>query len=150
MRQVGCSWPDRPPDYGPSTTVYNRFDRGSHSGVRARLFATPSAQAELPEDIGIDRTAVPARGAAGGGRRLRKLRPSGARVVVKPSKSPQQQMVAGAGSASAPAPAPFADIPVAPALLGKVPASPRLLADRGCDVNSLRDLFRASKTDVVI
>jgi transposase len=31
--KVGCRWSDCPPAYGPSTTVYNRFNRWSKAGV---------------------------------------------------------------------------------------------------------------------
>ena len=34
----GCRWCDCPPDYGPHTTMYNRFVRWAHRGVWERLF----------------------------------------------------------------------------------------------------------------
>lgn len=39
--KVGCRWCDCPPDYGPSTTIYNRFNRWSHRkrGVRTAVYA---------------------------------------------------------------------------------------------------------------
>lgn len=90
--RVGCRWQDCPPDYGPSTTIYNRFNRWSHRGLWARIFATLSAQAELPGDLSpgdlsIDRTAVRAHRSAHGGKGGRKFRPSGARVAVRPPRS---------------------------------------------------------------
>ena len=92
--RVGCRWQDCPPDYGPSTTIYNRFNRWSHRGLWARLFATLSAQAELPHDLSIDSTAVRAHRSAHGGtegprqrKGGRKFRQSGARVAVQPPKS---------------------------------------------------------------
>ncbi len=85
--QAGCRWQDCPPCYGPSTTIYNRFNRWSHKGLWMRIFTTLSAQAGLPDELSIDSTAVrahrPAHGANGG----RIFRPSGARVVVRPRKS---------------------------------------------------------------
>ena len=44
----------------------------------------------------------------------------------------------------------WADISVAPALLDKLSAPTRLLADRGYDANSLRARLTASKTEAVI
>lgn len=90
--RVGCRWQDCPADYGPSTTIYNRFNRWSHRGLWARIFATLSAQAELPADLSpgelsIDSTAVRAHRSAHGGKGGRKFRPSGARVAVRPPKS---------------------------------------------------------------
>lgn len=85
--RIGCRWEDCPADYGPPTTIYNRFNRWSHRGLRGRIFATLAAQAELPGDLSIDSTAVRAHRSAHGGKGGRKLRPSGARVAVQPPKS---------------------------------------------------------------
>ena len=48
--RVGCRWQDCPSDYGPATTVYNRFNRWSHRGLWGRIFATLSARVELAGD----------------------------------------------------------------------------------------------------
>ena len=85
--KTGCRWQDCPAGYGPSTTIYNRFNRWSHRGLWARIFATLSARAELPDDLSIDSTAVRAHRSAHGGKGGRKFRPSGARVAVRPPKS---------------------------------------------------------------
>jgi transposase len=85
--RVGCRWEDCPADYGPSTTIYNRFNRWSHRGLWGRIFATLAAQAELPGDLSIDSTAVRAHRSAHGGKGGRKFRPSGARVAVQPPRS---------------------------------------------------------------
>ena len=34
----GCRWCDCPPEYGPPTTIYNRFVRWAERGVWERLF----------------------------------------------------------------------------------------------------------------
>jgi transposase len=85
--RVGCRWRDCPPDYGPATTIYNRFNRWSHRGLWARIFSTLAAQAGFPDDLSIDSTAVRAHRSAHGGKGGRTFRPSGARVVVRPQKS---------------------------------------------------------------
>lgn len=85
--RVGCRWQDCPPDYGPSTTIYNRFNRWSRRGLWGRIFTILSAQTELPDDLSIDSTAVRAHRSAHGGKGGRKFRPSGARVAVRPPKS---------------------------------------------------------------
>ena len=46
--RTGCRWQDCTPEYGPSTTIYNRFNRWSHRGLWTRIFATLSAQADPP------------------------------------------------------------------------------------------------------
>ena len=85
--RVGCRWQDCPPDYGPSTTIYNRFNRWSRRGLWTRIFTILSAQAGLPDDLSIDSTAVRAHRSAHGGKGGRKFRPSGARVAGQPRKS---------------------------------------------------------------
>jgi transposase len=35
--RVGCPWRDLPSQYGPYTTVYNRFNRWSYAGVWDRI-----------------------------------------------------------------------------------------------------------------
>ena len=85
--RTGCRWQDCPPEYGPSTAICNRFNRWSHRGLGTRIFATLAAQAELPDDLSIDSTAVRAHRSAHGGKGGRKLRPSGARVAGRAPKS---------------------------------------------------------------
>lgn len=34
----GCRWCDCPPEYGPSTTIYNRFVRWAERGIWENLF----------------------------------------------------------------------------------------------------------------
>lgn len=77
--RVGCRWEDCPPAYGPATTIYNRFNRWSHRGLWGRIFATLATQAELPDDLSIDSSAVRAHRSAHGGKGGRKFRPSGGR-----------------------------------------------------------------------
>ena len=85
--QSGCRWIDCPAEYGPATTIYNRFNRWSHRGLWTRIFAALAARAELPEELSIDSTAVRAHRSAHGGKGGRKFRPSGARVAGRPPKS---------------------------------------------------------------
>ena len=85
--QSGCRWIDCPAEYGPATTIYNRFNRWSHRGLWTRIFAALAARAELPEELSSDSTAVRAHRSAHGGKGGRKFRPSGARAVVPARKS---------------------------------------------------------------
>lgn len=83
----GCRWKDCPVVYGPPTTIYNRFNRWSWKGLWGRIFSELVAQAEIPEDLSIDSTAVRAHRSAHGGKGGRRLRPSGARVAARPPRS---------------------------------------------------------------
>ncbi|MFL5530942.1 MAG: transposase [Gemmatimonadales bacterium] len=57
--RCGCHWQDCPPDYGPYTTVYNRFNRWSRRGLWQIIFET--LVRETPNDTRcIDSTSIKA------------------------------------------------------------------------------------------
>ena len=65
--QSGCRWRDCPPEYGPSTTVYNRYNRWSQKGHWQYLFAELTAVLSgTPEQISIDASHVKVHRCAGG------------------------------------------------------------------------------------
>ena len=66
--KVGCRWQDCPPEYGPYTTVYNRFNRWSARGIWQRIFETVADPTEPPEEAALDSTHVKAHRCAGGGK----------------------------------------------------------------------------------
>lgn len=66
---VGWHWRDCPPDHVPSTTIDDRFKRWSQRGLGTRIFATLSAEAQLPSELSIHTTAVRAHQSVQGGRR---------------------------------------------------------------------------------
>ena len=75
--QSGCRWRDCPPEYGPSTTVYNRYNRWSQKGHWQYLFAAlTAALSGTPEQISIDASHVKVHRCAGGGKGGLLLRPS--------------------------------------------------------------------------
>lgn len=80
--KAGCRWKDCPAVYGPSTTIYNRFNRWSRRGLWSRIFAELVTHAVMPDELSIDSTAVRAHRSAHGGKGGRRFRPSGARVVA--------------------------------------------------------------------
>mgnify|MGYP003348871974 CR=1 FL=1 len=72
----GCRWRDCPPEYGPSTTIYNRFVRWAERCVWERLFRELAARGRSTGTQMIDSTHIKAhRSAAGakGGKILRRL-----------------------------------------------------------------------------
>ena len=85
--KVGCRWCDCPADYGPSTTVYNRFNRWSHRGFWVRLLDALVDAGAVTRSTAIDSTYVKAQraafGAKGGVRRRRLV----ARAVAGPPRS---------------------------------------------------------------
>ncbi len=67
--QSGCRWRDCPPGYGPSTTVYNRYNRWSQKGIWQYMFAELTASfAGTLEQVSIDSTHVKAHRSAAGGK----------------------------------------------------------------------------------
>ena len=61
-----------PAEYGPDTTVYNRYHRRSRKGIRRYPFASPVS---TPDEIAIDGTRIEARRRAGGGKGMLTLKP---------------------------------------------------------------------------
>lgn len=66
VMQSGCRWRDCPSEYGPATTVYNRFLRWSKKGVWEKMFLELSGIAGTHHENSIDSTAIKAHRAAHG------------------------------------------------------------------------------------
>jgi transposase len=66
--KTGCRWQDCPSEYGPYTTVYNRFNRRSGRGIWQTIFETVAGSPEPPEEVALDSTHVKAHRCAGGGK----------------------------------------------------------------------------------
>jgi len=66
--KVGCRWCDCPAEYGPSTTVYNRFNRWSRRGFWLRLLDALVDAGVVARSTAIDSTYIKAQRAAFGGK----------------------------------------------------------------------------------
>jgi transposase len=67
MLQSGARWRDCPPEYGPYTTVYNRFNRWSRQGVWVDIFKALTGHTGVwTSDAAIDSTSIRAHRSAGG------------------------------------------------------------------------------------
>lgn len=64
--QSGCRWQDCPPDYGPSTTVYNRYHRWSKRGIWEGIFRDLTSIVGPHDENSIDSTIVKAHRSASG------------------------------------------------------------------------------------
>ena len=64
----GCRWKDCPPEYGPYTTVYNRFARWAERGVWEGLFRAFARRGRATGTQMIDSTHVKAHRSASGGK----------------------------------------------------------------------------------
>lgn len=89
----GCRWCDCPPEYGPCTTIYNRFVRWAKRGVWERLFHELASRGRSTETQMIDSTHVKAHRSASGGKGGSKIRRSGARVADATRRSTQSLML---------------------------------------------------------
>jgi len=91
----GLRWRALPAEYGPRTTVFNRFNRWSKRGLRQQVFAALVACAEPPEIAMIDSTAVRAHRSAAGAKGGSRIRRSAARAAGGPPKSLRSPMARG-------------------------------------------------------
>lgn len=64
----GCRWCDCPPEYGPSTTIYNRFVRWAKRGVWEKMFLALAKRGRSTEMQMIDSTHIKAHRSASGGK----------------------------------------------------------------------------------
>jgi len=74
-----CRWQEFPEEYGPLTTIYNRYNHWSQKGHWQYMFAELTAVlAGTPDGISVDTSHVKAHRRAGGGRGALRFRPSAA------------------------------------------------------------------------
>jgi len=85
--KVGCRWCDCPADYGPSTTVYNRFNRWSRRGFWLKLLDALMDVGAVTRSTAIDSTYIKAQRAAFGGKGGVRNRQSAARAAAGPLRS---------------------------------------------------------------
>jgi transposase len=64
----GCRWCDCPADYGPSTTIYNRFNRWSRRGFWTKLLDALAEAGAVTKSTAIDSTYIKAQRSAFGGK----------------------------------------------------------------------------------
>lgn len=85
--KTGCRWCDCPPEYGPATTIYNRFNRWSRRHFWTGLVEALASAGAVPRSSAIDSTYVRAHRSAHGGKGGRRHRPSAHRVAARPPSS---------------------------------------------------------------
>ncbi len=92
----GCRWRDCPSEYGPHTTVYNRFNRWSRRGFWRHMLAALAEAGWVTESAALDSTYVKAHRSAHGGKGGRRRRLSGSRAVARRPRSTSSLMSLGA------------------------------------------------------
>ena len=87
----GCRWRDCPSEYGPHTTVYNRFNRWSRRGFWRHMLEALAGAGWVAESAALDSTYIKAHRSAHGGKGGRRPRLSVSREVARPRKSISSQ-----------------------------------------------------------
>lgn len=85
--KTGCRWRDCPKDYGPHTTIYNRFNRWSRRRLWLRILEALVAQGVLVHSTAIDSTYIKAHRSAHGGKGGPRRRTSARRAVARQPRS---------------------------------------------------------------
>ena len=67
--KTGCRWRDVPADYGPPTTIYNRYHRWAQRRIWQRIFDRMAAAGAVPEELSLDSTHVKAHRSAHGSKK---------------------------------------------------------------------------------
>ena len=89
----GCRWKDCPPEYGPHTTIYNRFTRWAERGVWEQLFRELAGRGRSTATQMIDSTHVKTHRSAAGGKGGSRNRRSVALVAGVTRRSMHSQML---------------------------------------------------------
>ncbi|MGH7555429.1 MAG: IS5 family transposase [Longimicrobiales bacterium] len=145
----GCRWCDCPPEYGPPTTIYNRFVRWAERGVWERLFRKLAARGRSTQTQMIDSTHIKAHRSASGakrGRRSRLLAARGGRNTkihaIADAKGRLLSILLSGGEAH--------DCPPAQRLIRRTKAAKKLLGDKAYDSAELRQWLDDRGTKPVI
>jgi transposase len=88
MLKTGARWRDCPSDYGPYTTVYNRFNRWSRQGVWQDIFYALTGSTGVIGGVtaSVDSMHIKAHRSAAGAKGGPSITASGARAVVVPPR----------------------------------------------------------------
>jgi transposase len=87
MLRSGARWRDCPVDYGPYTTIYNRFNRWSRQGIWFAIFEALTGSTGVIGTAAIDSSHIKAHRSASGGKGGPIPKRSAARAVVRPRSS---------------------------------------------------------------
>ena len=137
--KCGCRWCDCPPEYGPPTTIYNRFVRWARRGIWEDLFRELAGSGRSADTQMIDSTHVKAHRSASGGKGGSKSRLLAARVegatrrfdALADAKGRLVAILLTGGEAH--------DCPVVERLIRRTKPSKRMLGDKAYDSAELRD-----------
>ncbi len=87
MLRSGARWRDCPEEYGPYTTVYNRFNRWSRQGIWYEIFEALTGTTGMIGTVAVDSSYIKVHRSAAGGKGGRSTRPLAAQEAGGPPKS---------------------------------------------------------------
>jgi transposase len=87
MLRSGARWRDCPPEYGPYTTIYNRFNRWSRQGIWFEMFEALTGSTGIIGTVAIDSSHIKAHRSAAGGKGGPSRKPSAAHAAAGRPKS---------------------------------------------------------------
>ena len=148
--KTGCRWRDVPADYGPATTVYNRYHRWARRGIWQRIFERMAAIGSVPAELSIDSSHVKAHRSAQGSKRGAWTQAIGTSRGGRTSKIHALADDQGRPVAFALTPGNFADISRAIPLLEGIAPAKRLIADNAHDADRFRNWLKARNIKAVI
>ena len=85
--KTGCRWCDCPPEYGPPTTIYNRFNRWSRRRFWTGMLEVLAASGAVTKSMALDSSYVKAQRSAFGGKGGRGRRRSAPRAAARRPRS---------------------------------------------------------------
>ena len=100
MLKCGGRWADCPREYGPSTTIYNRWNRWSRRGVWGSILAALTDEGWIAETGQIDSSYVKAHRCSGGAKGGLEPKPLASRAEVGRRRSMRSSISSDGHSAS--------------------------------------------------
>src|SRR4051812_48224876 len=91
MLHSGARWRDCPLEYGPYTTIYNRFNRWSRQGIWLAMFEALTGRSPLFGSVAIDATHIKAHRSAAGAKGGTSVRQSAHPAVDAPASFTRRQ-----------------------------------------------------------
>ncbi|WP_246429939.1 IS5 family transposase [Rhodobium orientis] len=148
--KTGCRWRDVPAEYGPATTVYNRYHRWARRGIWRRIFERMAAAGPVPGELSFDSSHVKAHRSAQGSKGGRGTQAIGTSRGGRTSKIHALADDQGRPIAFALTPGNIADISMAIPLLDGIAPPKRLIADKAYDADRFRNWLKARSIKAVI
>ncbi|HAF43349.1 MAG TPA: IS5 family transposase [Sphingobium sp.] len=150
MLKCGGRWADCPSEYGPSTTVYNRWNRWSRRGIWTRILAALTEEGWITETGQIDSSYIKAHRSAGGAKGGPRANAIGISRGGRTTKIHALVDVLGRPLRLVLTPGNTSDVKGADMLIGETIGMKRVIADRGYDANRIRAALREQGTIPVI